>query len=201
LVPLKDNVHTAGVPALTLLVIVASVVLYAIDWDPDLTELAWPWAALASLLIGTSLLALAINMLFLWLFAESLEGSIGPALLAALLVVAGVAAAGAQELARPSTTIPTVGIAGSIAGLIGAYAVCLPGARILCWVLIPFFVTFVELPALILAALWLVLQAIPEVGQPPAVGLLAGLGVGVLGGWLFARVRPGALAEASGATP
>jgi membrane associated rhomboid family serine protease len=54
-------------------------------------------------------------------------------------------------------------------------------------VLIPFFVTFVEIPALILAAAWLALQAIPEVGQPPLAGLAAGLVVGLIGGWLLAR--------------
>ena len=70
-------------------------------------------------------------------------------------------AAAGQELVDPDTVVPSVGVAGAIAALIGAYALLYPHARILCWVLIPFFVTFVEIPALILAAVWFALQAIP----------------------------------------
>jgi len=190
--PLKDNVPTAGVPVITIAVIVLSVGTHLAGWEPDLSDLAWPWAALASLLLGVSLLGVAINMLFLWLFGESLEGLLGPGRFLALLVVAGIAAAGAQELADPETAVPSVGIAGSIAGLIGAYALILPRARMLCWVLIPFFVTFVEIAAPILAAIWLALQAIPDVGQPPVAGLLGGIAVGVVAGWLLARGRSAA---------
>ena len=118
-------------------------------------------------------------MLFLWLFAKSLEDALGIVrFLALVLARAGSPPPGAQELVDPDTAVPSVGIAGSIAGLIGAYALAYPRARILCWVLIPFFVTFVEIPALILAAVWLALQAIPEVGQPPLAGLAGGLAAG-----------------------
>ena len=178
---------TGGVPLLTVTLIAASVGLHLAGWSPDLAGLAWPWAALASLLLSASLLGLVVNMLFLWLFGESLENGFGIVRFAALVLLAGLAAAGAQELVDPDAAVPSVGIAGSIAGLIGAHALAYPGARILCWVLIPFFVTFVEIPALILAAAWLALQAIPEVGQPPLAGLAAGLAVGLIGGWLLAR--------------
>ena len=178
---------TGGVPLLTVTLIAASVGLHLADWSPDLAGLAWPLAALASLLLSASLLGLVVNMLFLWLFGESLENGFGIVRFAALVLLAGLAAAGAQELVDPDAAVPSVGIAGSIAGLIGAHALAYPGARILCWVLIPFFVTFVEIRALILAAAWLALQAIPEVGQPPLAGLAAGLAVGLVGGWLLAR--------------
>jgi membrane associated rhomboid family serine protease len=196
--PLKDNVVTPGIPVVTVAVIIASAAIYIAGWEPELAATAWPWAALASLLLSASMLARGINMLFLWLFAESLEGLFGPVSLALLLVGAGLVAAGAEELVGPETTVPSVGIAGPVAGLIGAYALTLPHARIVCWVLIPFFVTFVEIPALVLAAVWLALQAIPEVGQPPVVGLAAGLGAGLAGGWLLGRGRPALVAETEG---
>ena len=90
----------------------------------------------------------------------------------------------------PDTVVPSVGVAGSIAALIGAYALLYPHARILCWVLIPFFVTFVEVPALILAAVWFALQAIPAVGQPPIAGLAGGLLLGLVAIRLSPTVAP-----------
>jgi membrane associated rhomboid family serine protease len=93
--------------------------------------------------------------------------------------------------------VPSVGVAGAIAGLIGAYALLYPRARILCWVLIPFFVTFSEIPALILAAAWLLLQAVPAVGQPPLAGLVAGLLLGLAAARLLARGRTLISAEVS----
>jgi membrane associated rhomboid family serine protease len=197
LLPLKDNVPTPGVPVLTLALILASVCLYVVDWQPDLADLAWPWAVAASLLLSASLLGLVVNMLFLWLFGESLENALGWWRFLGLLALGGFGAAGAQELAQPDTVVPSVGIAGCIAALIGAYAILLPRGRILCWVLIPFFVTFVEIPAFFLAAAWFALQALDAVGQPPLAGLVAGLVLGMAGGWLLGRGRiAAALAEA-----
>ena len=140
--------------------------------------------------MGGGLIELLLNMLFLWLFAKSLEDTLGPLRLLALFLVGGIAAAGAQEVVDPDTVVPSVGVAGAIAALIGAYALLYPRARILCWVLLPFFVTFVEIPALILAAVWLALQALPALGQPPLAGLVAGLALGVAAIRLLAHGRP-----------
>jgi membrane associated rhomboid family serine protease len=129
-------------------------------------------------------------MLFLWLFAKSLEDTLGRGRFLAFFLLAGVGAAGAQELFDPETVVPSVGVAGAIAGLIAAHAVLYPRARILCWVLIPFFVTFVEVPALILAAAWFALQALDAVGQPPLSGLVGGLVLGAVAVRLLAHGRP-----------
>ena len=184
MIPLKDNVPTPGAPPITLLVIGASVILWIAGWEPDLSGLWWPVAAVASLFVSGGFWEVLVNMLFLWLFAKSLELTLGPVRFLGLFLVAGIAAAAAQEVFDPGTVAPTVGVAGSIAGLIGAYGLLFPAARILCWVLIPFFVSFVEVPALILAAAWLALQALDAVGQPPLAGLLGGLAIGVLVAWI-----------------
>ncbi len=158
----------------------ACTVTHVLDWDPDLAELWWPVAALASIFVNEQLLGLIVNLGFLWLFAKSLEDALGSMRFLALVALVALAAAGAQELADPETPVPSMGLAGTVAGLIGAYAVTFPAARILCWVLIPFFVTFTEIPALILAVVWLALQAIPEVGQPSLAGLAGGLAAGAV---------------------
>ena len=169
----------------------------ALDWSPDLADAWWPWAAIASLFVGGGVIELAVNMLFLWLFAKSLEDTLGVVRFLALFFAAALAAAGAQELVDPDTVAPSVGVAGPIAALIGAYALLYPHARILCWVLLPFFVTFVEIPALVLAVIWFALQAIPAVGQPPLAGLAGGLLLGVAAIRLLVHGRPALVAEGS----
>jgi len=138
-----------------------------------------------------------VNMLFLWLFAKSLEDTLGIVRFLLLFFAGGIAAAGAQELVDPDAVVPSVGVAGAIAALIGAYALLYPHARILSWVLIPFFVTFVEVPALILAAVWFALQAIPAVGQPPLAGLIGGLLLGAVAIRVLAHGRPTLVADSS----
>ncbi len=184
LLPLKDNLPSNGAPLVTLSLIAATVVLWIAGWDPNLSDTWWPLAAVASLFVSGGFWEVVVNMLFLWLVAKSLEESLGRGGFLALFLLAGVVAAGVQELAEPETVAPSVGVAGAIAGLIGAYAVLFPRARILCWVLIPFFVSFVEVPALILAAVWFALQALDALGQPPAVALLGGAAIGVLVAWI-----------------
>jgi membrane associated rhomboid family serine protease len=145
---------------------------------------------MASLFVSEGFWEVLVNMLFLWLFAKSLEDTFGRGRFLALFLLAGLAAAGTQELFDPATAVPSVGVAGAIAGLIGAYAVLFPRARILCWVLIPFFVSFVEVPALILGAGWFALQALDAVGQPPLAGLLGGAAIGVLVAWIPTFAQP-----------
>jgi membrane associated rhomboid family serine protease len=173
------------------------VVLWVVDWNPDLADAWWLFAAVASLFVTGGFWALVVNMLFLWLFAKSLEDTLGRARFLALFLVAGIGAAAAQEVFDPDTVVPSVGVAGAIAGLIGAYALLYPRARVLCWVLIPFFVSFVEIPSLVLAAAWFALQALDAVGQPPLSGLIGGLIVGAAAVRLLAHGRPRVTAETS----
>ena len=97
----------------------------------------------------------------------------------------------------PDAVVPRSASPGAIAGLIGVYALLYPRAKILCWVLIPFFVTFAEIPALILAAVWFALQALDAVGQPPLAGLAAGLAFGVATARLFVHGRETIAGESS----
>ena len=185
--PLKDNVPSLRAPLATLALIAASIVLWALDWSPDLGDLWWPIAALASLFVGGGFVELVVNMLFLWLFGKALEDTLGRPRYLALFALGGLAAAAGQALADPDVVAPSVGVAGAVAALIGAYALLYPRAGILCWVLIPFFVTFVELPALGLAVVWFALQ--PLLGAPPLIGLAAGLAFGLLAARPFAHGR------------
>ena len=100
-----------------------------------------------------------------------------------------------QALIDPGSTAPTIGASGAIAGVLGAYALALPSARVLTLIFIIFFVTFVEIPALILLALWFILQFVPALGQV-AVGSGGDQGVAYfahVGGFVFGPAVAGSM--------
>lgn len=189
LIPIKDNLPSARVPMLTIAFVVVTIAIWASGADPDLSRVPWPLAGVASTFIAGGFGELAVDMLFLWIFAESLEDVLGRPRLLLLYLMAGVAAAAGQQLADPGV-VPSAGAAGAVAGVIGAYTLLFGRARVLCFVGIPFFFTFVEIPALIAAAAWFVLQAIPAVGQPPLAALAAGLALGIVAARPLIAGRP-----------
>ena len=84
-------------------------------------------------------------------------------------------------------TVPTIGASGAVAGVLGGYALLFPAARVITLIFIVFFVTLVEIPALVLLGIWFVLQFIPALGEV-AVGVGGSSGVAYfahVGGFLF----------------
>jgi membrane associated rhomboid family serine protease len=116
---------------------------------------------------------LAGNMLFLYIFGDNVEDSVGHGRYVSFYVLAGVGAAAAQFLVDPSSPVPMVGASGAIAGVLGAYMVLHPNAPIT--VLVPppllFFVgLFIELPAWIVAGGWFAWQLLSGVGSLGGAG-------------------------------
>ena len=95
------------------------------------------------------------NMLYLWIFGNNIEDVLGHFKFLAFYLLAGTAAALAQVFISPYATIPMVGASGAIAGVLGAYLVLFPRARIVSWV-VPFYVF--ELPASIVLGFWIIIQ-------------------------------------------
>jgi membrane associated rhomboid family serine protease len=129
------------------------------------------------------------NMLFLWIFGNNVEDSMGRLRFILFYVLGGLAAMAAQVAIGPDSTIPTVGASGAIAAVLGGYILLFPRARVLTLVLLFFFFTLIEIPAMIMLGIWFVLQFLPAVGQlaTPDIG---GEGGGVayfahVGGFLF----------------
>jgi membrane associated rhomboid family serine protease len=120
---------------------------------------------------------LAGNMLFLYIFGDNVEDSVGHVRYVAFYLLSGVGAAAAQVLVDPASPIPMVGASGAIAGVLGAYMVLHPSAPIT--ILVPpplmFFIGFfIELPAWIVAGGWFAWQLASGVGS---LGRLQGGGV------------------------
>jgi membrane associated rhomboid family serine protease len=142
-----------------------------------------------------SLLHIVGNLWFLKLFGDNVEDAVGRLQYLVLYLVAGVAAAAAaQYLAAPDSDIPMLGASGAIGGVLGAYLVLYPRARVVAVVPIFVFLQFVELPAVIFLGLWLVMQILggfsSEFAGGGGVAYWAHIGGFVTGIVLGALFRP-----------
>jgi membrane associated rhomboid family serine protease len=125
----------------------------------------WYLTLFTSMFMHGGILHIAFNMLFLWIFGNNVEDAMGKVGFLAFYLLAGLAAVYSQAAIDPSSTLPTIGASGAVAGVLGAYAVLLPKARVLTALIIIFFVTLIEIPAYVMLGIWFVLQFIPAVGQ------------------------------------
>jgi membrane associated rhomboid family serine protease len=114
----------------------------------------------SSMFMHGGLLHLAGNMLFLWIFGNNIEDSMGPVRYIVFYLLGGLVALGAQTLVEPSAQVPTIGASGAVAGVLGGYALLYPRARVITLVFIIFFITFVELPALLVLGFWFLFQVL-----------------------------------------
>jgi membrane associated rhomboid family serine protease len=131
----------------------------------DLDEPPWWVTIFTSMFLHGGILHIAGNMLFLWVFGNNIEDAVGRVIFIPFYLLAGIAAVYSQAFLDTSATVPTVGASGAVAGVLGAYALLHPQARVLTLVFIIFFVTLVEIPAMIMLGLWFILQFLPAVGQ------------------------------------
>jgi membrane associated rhomboid family serine protease len=115
-------------------------------------------------------LHLGFNMLFLWIFGDNVEDSMGHGRYLVFYLLCGVAAALAQALVNPGSTIPMVGASGAISGVLGAYLLLHPHATVRTVIFLGVFATMMHLPALIVLGLWFLLQlasaAFSNSGEP-----------------------------------
>jgi rhomboid family protein len=131
----------------------------------QIDQKAWWETLFTSMFMHGGWLHIIGNMLFLWVFGNNIEDKMGRLKFLLFYVLAGLIAVYTQALIDPGSTAPTIGASGAIAGVLGAYALLFPRARVLTLIFIIFFVTLVEIPALILLAIWFILQFIPALGQ------------------------------------
>ena len=104
------------------------------------------------------LLHLGGNMLFLWIFGNNVEDSMGPVKFVIFYLLAGLAATAGQLLVGPDAKVPNLGASGAIAGVLAGYLILFPRARVVTVIFIVFFFTIVELPALLILGFWFIQQ-------------------------------------------
>lgn len=110
------------------------------------------------------------NMLYLWVFGDNVEDRLGHAGYLLFYLAAGMAGSFAHIAGNPQSAIPTIGASGAIAGVLGAYLLFFPRARILTLIPIVFFITTARLPATLFLFIWFILQLL----NASLAGLAAG---------------------------
>jgi membrane associated rhomboid family serine protease len=174
--------------------------LLAANHIPALNTLPSWETVFTSMFMHASILHIAGNMLFLWIFGNNVEDAMGHFKFLAFYLLAGIAALALQVAVGPNSTAPTLGASGAIAGVLGAYIVLYPRAKVLTVVFIVFLFTVIELPAWAMIGIWFVEQAIfaatnltNPAGGGGGVAYFAHVGgfvFGLLAVRLLARNRP-----------
>jgi membrane associated rhomboid family serine protease len=145
------------------------------------------WATfLTAMFMHGGVLHLAGNMLFLWIFGNNIEDSMGKPKFILFYLLGGIAATLAQYAVGPNEAVPTLGASGAIAAVLGGYALLFPRARVVTLIFIVFFVTVITLPALLVLGLWFGLQILEGSSQPSGGGGVAYLAH--IGGFVFGLV-------------
>ena len=116
------------------------------------------WSLLTHQFLHGGWLHIVANMWTLWIFGDNVEDRMGPLRFIIFYLVCGVLAALTQVLVTPDATIPSVGASGAIAGVLGAYLLFFPTARLIVLIPILFFPFFFELPAVIFLVFWFFIQ-------------------------------------------
>jgi rhomboid family protein len=141
-----------------------------------------------AMFMHASILHIGGNMIFLWIFGNNVEDSMGPVKYFFFYILGGIAALALQVAIDPNSTTPTLGASGAIAAVLGGYIVLYPRARVLTLVCIIFFFTVIELPALVMLGIWFAEQAVfAAAGLTTATGATGG-GVAYfahIGGFIF----------------
>jgi len=114
------------------------------------------------------------NMWYLWIFGDNIEDVLGRGKFILFYLGVGLAAGFVQAFSDPSSTVPTIGASGAIAGVLGAYMVLYPWARVHTAIVFFFFVRLITIPALAMIGFWFVLQVLSA-----SVTWMAGASAGV----------------------
>jgi membrane associated rhomboid family serine protease len=198
--PIRDDQPTFSKPYITYFLIALNLVIYFFQWQLELqnrqaanalvVQLAAvprreiglltgvpvfsPLSAVLSIVISMFLHAgwghVISNMWMLWLFGDNIEDYLGHFPYLVFYLLSGIAAGFTHILFNATSRVPIVGASGAIAGIMGAYLVLYPRARVLTWI---FFIIFVPLPAWIWLVVWALTQFVNATASPQQVSGIA----------------------------
>ncbi len=200
MIPIRDRNPTDLFPVVTIALIAANAAVFLLQLSYGLGSferftlsfavvptafLDAPFSPSQLKLVFTSMflhggfLHLAGNMLFLWIFGNNIEDYFGHVKFALFYLACGVAGAMAHILTQGSSTVPMIGASGAISGVLGAYFLLFPRAKVLTLVPIIIFFYFIEIPAFVFLGFYILLQLF--FGLPSLMGdSAAGPGVAFL---------------------
>lgn len=152
--------------------------------DPGLPAMPAVLTLFTSMFMHGGWMHLGGNMLYLWIFGDNIEASLGHGRFLVFYLLCGVTAALAQGIAAPMSGIPMVGASGAIAGVLGAYLVLHPRSNIKVFVFLFVFITFINVPAFIVLGFWFAGQLLSSAAADPGapgVAFMAHIGGFVAG--------------------
>lgn len=196
MIPLKDENPTETFPIVTVLFIVINASAFAYEVSLGVANIEPFVRAMAVVPVeigqglaireyGTLLTSLFLhggpvhllgNMLYLWIFGNNVEDALGHFRFIVFYLLCGVAASVTHIVLNASSNIPVIGASGAISGVLGAYLILYPRARVLVLVPLFFFIRIVRVPAFVVLGLWIVLQIVqglPTLAASPAAGGVA----------------------------
>ena len=216
MIPIRDNLRTRRTPVVNYLLIAANVAVFVLLWlvGPEQETLVYQLALIPASFTGSLSLGdisdiftsmfmhagfahLAGNMLYLWIFGDNVEDSMGPIRYLAFYLVGGVVASLTHILTNPGSQIPTVGASGAIGAVLGAYLVLFPQSHVATIIPLGYFLRVTMVPAALVLGLWFVLQLFsgvlslggPDVGGVAFWAHIGGFLAGVVMALLFGKRR------------
>jgi len=203
MIPLRDDTPTTLAPVVTVAIMALCVLafLWQLSLGPAIEYAILRFGVTPALLFGASpphplavppavtvltsmflhggWMHLLGNLLFLWIFGNNVEDAMGHVRFFLFYLACGTVAVLAQALPAPDSTIPMIGASGAISGVLGAYLLLYPHARVLVLVPLGVLTQLVHLPALLVLGLWFGLQLVSSVlADPDAPGVAFGAHAG-----------------------
>ena len=177
MIPLRDSVRPKRYPYINILLIFLNIAAFIYQLSLTEAELmglfhrygiipekflvlqgaGW-FPLLSSMFLHGGWFHLLGNMLYLWVFGDNVEDRLGHSGYLLFYLAAGVTSGLTHIFANPGSAIPTIGASGAVAGILGAYFILFPRARVLTLIPIGFFITTAHLPAVLFLFLWFVMQ-------------------------------------------
>jgi membrane associated rhomboid family serine protease len=182
MIPFKDDNPTRHFPVVTIALITANLAVFIFEVlsPSDHQRIAYAYGAIphailtfdelqpmhpfltifTSMFMHGGLLHLGSNMLFLWIFGNNIEDRLGYVKFVIFYLLCGIVAAYAHAFANPESTVPMIGASGAVSGILGAYILQFPHAKIHTLVFFFFFIQVVRLPAIIVIGFWIGIQVL-----------------------------------------
>ncbi len=168
-----------GQEAVYALGVIPAVLLQDARLPPEIALVPPLATVFTSMFMHGGWLHLIGNMLYLWIFADNVEDSMGHVRFVIFYLLCGIAAVFAQALPDTGSTIPMIGASGAISGVLGAYVLLFPHARVLVLIPMGFISQIVRLPAWMVLGLWFALQLLQTLLTPKgAAGIAFGAHIG-----------------------
>ncbi len=193
MIPIRDEIPTKHVPIVNYALIAVNILVFALMWlsGENQEAVVYRFALIpvnlttgldpgdvsdiyTSMFMHAGLMHLAGNMLYLWIFGDNVEDSMGPFKYLIFYFVGGTVAALTHILTNPGSEIPTVGASGAISAVLGAYLVLFPRSRVMTLIPLGFYLKMTLVPASIVLGLWFVLQlfsGVLSLGGPDVGGV------------------------------